>query len=292
MTTTTKTPRLLEAAKEFNIGRETLVAFLSDKGFQITSNPAAKLTEQMYNALQVEFAQDKAAKRKSEEIALPKGSLLDSLRKTKDDLDITAKDKKEEPHPAERKDKKKHRKNPEKPEKAKAPEAKEDTAKKAADPATVVKEEVTAKKPATPKEEAPMAIGTKKAADTDEPAKKPAAKAETKTTKTKSAEKEGEDTEAPEHLDMKSPKIEGPNILGKINLDDMNLASRPKKGATAKKKETTKKEDKETPAPTGAETKAAKPAAAKAKKEAPAKVKEVPPLEIEAPAKGYPNRRR
>src|SRR5476649_1769212 len=96
MTTTTKTPRLLEAAKEFNIGRETLVAFLSDKGFEITSNPSAKLTEKMYNALQVEFAQDKLAKRKSEEIALPKGSLLDSIRKTKDDLDLSSKDKKEE----------------------------------------------------------------------------------------------------------------------------------------------------------------------------------------------------
>ena len=95
-TTTTKTPRLLEAAKEFNIGRETLVAFLIDKGFEIANSPSAKLTEKMYNALQVEFAQDKLAKRRSDEIALPKGSLLDSIRKTKDDLDITAKDKKEE----------------------------------------------------------------------------------------------------------------------------------------------------------------------------------------------------
>jgi len=96
MTTTTKTPRLLEAAKEFNIGRETLVAFLSDKGFEITNSPSAKLTDKMYNALQVEFAQDKLAKQRSEGIALPKGSLLDSLRKSKDDLDLTAKDKKTE----------------------------------------------------------------------------------------------------------------------------------------------------------------------------------------------------
>jgi translation initiation factor IF-2 len=72
-TTINKTPRLLEAAKEFNIGRETLVAFLTEKGFPISSNPATKLTEKMYSALQVEFASDKAAKRKSDEIALPRG---------------------------------------------------------------------------------------------------------------------------------------------------------------------------------------------------------------------------
>src|SRR5580692_6511755 len=94
--TINKTPRLLEAAREFNIGRETLVAFLSDKGFEITSNPSAKLTEKMYNALQIEFAQDKLAKRRSEEIALPKGSLMDTIRKTKEDLDISGKDKREE----------------------------------------------------------------------------------------------------------------------------------------------------------------------------------------------------
>ncbi len=40
MTTTTNTPRLLAAAKEFNIGKETLVEFLADKGFEISNNPA------------------------------------------------------------------------------------------------------------------------------------------------------------------------------------------------------------------------------------------------------------
>jgi len=97
MSTTTNTPRLLAAAKEFNIGKETLVEFLTEKGFEISSNPSTKLTEQMYSALQVEFAQDKKDKQRSENIALPKGSLLDSIKKSKEDLDITAKDKKEEP---------------------------------------------------------------------------------------------------------------------------------------------------------------------------------------------------
>ncbi|MFI5196101.1 MAG: translation initiation factor IF-2 [Chitinophagales bacterium] len=267
MATITKTPRLLEAAKEFNIGRETLVAFLTEKGFQITSNPSAKLTEQMYNALQVEFAQDKAAKRKSEEIALPKGSLLDGFKKSKEDLDISAKDKKEEPHITEPK---KDKPIPTAPiaiggtEKAKTAEVKEDIANKAAAP-VVVKEEETAQKAAGKPEE---------------PAKKTTAKTEVKAAKTKAAEKEGEEAAVPEHINMKPQKIEGPNILGKINLEDMNLASRPKKGA-AKKKDTAKKEDKGKTA----ETKAAKPSASKSKKEATVKAKALPPPEIEAPEK-------
>ncbi len=235
MTTPTKTPRLLEAAKEFNIGKDTLVAFLTDKGFTVSSIPSTKLTEQMYNALQVEFAQDKIAKRRSDEIALPKGSLLEGIRKTKDDLDITAKDKKEEAHVAEQKAKLKEEKPaPVAPlapapiaEKPKAVEVKEGTAKTAVAGA---KEEPATKKAAPATEEVPA----KKAAETKEeaPAKKTAAKAEKPAAEPESTE--------PEHLDIKAPKIEGPNILGKINLDDLNLASRPKKGA-AKKKETEKK---------------------------------------------------
>ncbi|MCB9047395.1 MAG: hypothetical protein H6550_14775 [Chitinophagales bacterium] len=69
MATAEKTPRLLAAAKEFNIGKETLIEFLTEKKFEINaSNPNVKLTPQMYEALQREFAQDKLAKRKSEEI--------------------------------------------------------------------------------------------------------------------------------------------------------------------------------------------------------------------------------
>lgn len=74
MSTTSKTPRLLAAAKEFNIGKATLLEYLTNKGFATTDSPAFKLTEDMYDALTAEFAQDKAAKRRSDEIALPKSS--------------------------------------------------------------------------------------------------------------------------------------------------------------------------------------------------------------------------
>jgi len=236
MATTTKTPRLLAAAKEFNIGKETLVEYLVGKGFEINaSNPNTKLTEVMYDALQAEFAQDKAAKRKSEEIALPKGSLLDNLKKPKDSLDLGVRDKKEEAvaTPAPEKKKEEPAKEPEKP-KEKAPEPQI--------PEVVEKAEV----PAEPKQEVVA----------EEPAPVVAAQKEEIAPAVESAKEEAE----PEHIDTKKTKIEGPNILGKINLDELNLSSRPKKGTTKKKAETKEETSKEkTVAPKATEVKAEKP---------------------------------
>ena len=57
------TPRLMAAAKEFNIGKDTLVDFLVGKGFSKDDlKPTSKLTEDMYYSLQQEFSSDKAAK--------------------------------------------------------------------------------------------------------------------------------------------------------------------------------------------------------------------------------------
>ncbi len=71
-TVATKTIRLLAAAKEFNIGKSTLLEYLSSKGFDVVDSAATKLSEEMYDALEREFAPDRTAKRKSESIALPK----------------------------------------------------------------------------------------------------------------------------------------------------------------------------------------------------------------------------
>jgi translation initiation factor IF-2 len=72
----TATPRLMAAAKEFNIGKDTLVDFLIAKGFNKDElKPTSKLTEEMYRSLQQEFQSDKVAKIKSDQIDLPKGSI-------------------------------------------------------------------------------------------------------------------------------------------------------------------------------------------------------------------------
>ena len=85
----TATPRLMAAAKEFNIGKDTLVDFLAAKGFNKDDlKPTAKLTDDMYRALQAEFQGDKAAKIKSELIDLPKGATAET-RKRRDEEEIT-----------------------------------------------------------------------------------------------------------------------------------------------------------------------------------------------------------
>ena len=100
------TPRLMAAAKEFNIGKDTLIDFLAGKGFSKDDlKPTAKLTEQMYRALQQEFSSDKLAKAKSDQIEIPKGGMSD-LKKKKEEEDISIKKEikkvvKEEPKPEE-----------------------------------------------------------------------------------------------------------------------------------------------------------------------------------------------
>jgi len=93
-----KLPRLLAAAKEFNIGQDTLIAFLIGKGFAKDDlKPTSKLTEDMYRALQQEFQSDKAAKMKSDQLELPKGAQGEAKKK-KEDEEISFK-KEEKPAP-------------------------------------------------------------------------------------------------------------------------------------------------------------------------------------------------
>ncbi len=283
-TTTSKTPRLLEAAKEFNIGRETLVQFLTDKGFGIGSNPSTKLTEPMYNALTVEFAQDKLAKRRSDEVALPKGSLFDNLKKPKESLELPKKEKKEDAHIPVIQDTPKPvvqaKAEPEKP-KVEAPEpVKKENISAPVLPALKVVQQ--APPPPAPKVEAPKPEPAPVVVEAKVPeAPKPEVKAEV-------------EAPEPEHVDMKVPKIEGPNILGKINLDEMNLSSRPKKGTVVKAKDTkavpAKKEEK---APVA---KAEEPAEQPAVEEKapvvvapPAPVVQAPVAEPQAPAEPTPD---
>jgi translation initiation factor IF-2 len=190
-----KLPRLLGASKEFNIGQETLIAFLVAKGFPKDDlKPTSKLTEEMYRALQQEFQSDKVAKMKSDQLELPKAAQGEA-RKKKEDEEITF---------------------------------------KAAD------------KPSSAK-------ATKKK---DEPAEAPAQVAPV----------------APEAVvKAEAPELEGPKVVTKIDLDAIDSSTRPKRGAKAKKEDTTEE---------------VKPAKSKKEKattqEAPAPVVEAAPAE-EAP---------
>ncbi|OIR07567.1 translation initiation factor IF-2 [mine drainage metagenome] len=93
-----KLPRLLAAAKEFNVGQDTIIDFLAKKGFSKDDlKPTAKLSEDMYYALQAEFQSDKVAKNKADLVEIPKGGSSE-IKKKKDEEEITF--KKEEKKPA------------------------------------------------------------------------------------------------------------------------------------------------------------------------------------------------
>lgn len=88
-------PRLLQAAKDFNIGQNTLIDFLVAKGFSKDDlKPTSKLTEAMYLALQQGFQSDKAAKIKSDQVDLPKGVGSDSKRRKEDEPVLVKKEEK------------------------------------------------------------------------------------------------------------------------------------------------------------------------------------------------------
>ncbi len=83
-----KLPRVLAAAKEFNVGQDTLIDYLISKGFDRNDlKPTAKLSAEMYEALLSEFSSDKAAKIKSDQLELPMESFFPNNRK-KEDEDI------------------------------------------------------------------------------------------------------------------------------------------------------------------------------------------------------------
>jgi translation initiation factor IF-2 len=62
-----KVVRLSKAAREFNIALDTVVDFLSDKGFDVIKSPNTKLDPEMYAILQNEFQDEKEVKKASRE---------------------------------------------------------------------------------------------------------------------------------------------------------------------------------------------------------------------------------
>ncbi|RYG06378.1 MAG: translation initiation factor IF-2 [Chitinophagaceae bacterium] len=93
----------MAAAKEFNVGKDTVVDYLLGKGFDKEDlKPTSKLSEEMYRALQQEFQGDKVAKLKSDAIDLPKGT-QEAKKKKEDEAVIFKKDlkKAEEEKPKE-----------------------------------------------------------------------------------------------------------------------------------------------------------------------------------------------
>ena len=62
MNSKSKPTRLSKAAREFNVSTGTIVSFLKKKGYEIATNPNAKVSPEMYELLLKEYSQEKSVK--------------------------------------------------------------------------------------------------------------------------------------------------------------------------------------------------------------------------------------
>ena len=246
-----KLPRLLGAAKEFNVGQDTIIDFLIVRGFPKDDlKPTSKLTEEMYRSLQQEFAGDKVAKLKSDQIDLPKGS-VEAKKKKEDETVIFKKETKKEPEAEKPKETPPvvveqkpvvEEKKPEVPEisKVEAPEIEgpkvlDKIDLSSIDSSTRPKKIVKKKKEEGPEEKASLPP-EEKPKSRKKKAEEPGA-----VEKQKIAEKSAEpDSEKKEDVpavveNIKADKLEGPKILGKIELP-VDSETRPKPGEEKRKR--------------------------------------------------------
>ncbi|HNP24691.1 MAG TPA: translation initiation factor IF-2 [Panacibacter sp.] len=251
-----KLPRLLAAAKEFNVGQDTLVEFLVNKGFgRDDLKPTAKLTEEMYRSLQQEFQGDKVAKTKADQIEIPKGATTE--RKRKDEEIVFRK----EEHP-------KVEKQPEAPVveiaqpaevavveaeqpkpveepqpepgivKIEAPEIEGPKTLGKIDLSTIdsstrpkkvlkQKQEEPEEEPLPVEEKEPLATPVIENVSAKETVEPEATEEEEEHEEAEIAEEEEADVDAPVIENIKAEKLEGPKILGKIELP-VDSDTRPK----------------------------------------------------------------
>ena len=267
-----KLPRLLAAAKEFNVGQDTLIEFLVGKGFSRDElKPTAKLTEPMYRSLQQEFQSDKVAKNKADQIEIPKGAQTEKKRREDEEITFRKEEKKPvivavkeepvvetppKPEPVQEPE-------PEVPQEVLVTEPKEEKVEKAEE--KEIKEEQHKLKLEAPEIEGPKIISkidlsaidsstrpkknlkktqeSEVVEETEPPVTEPVSEViediipeevaepeevvlQTSEPTSEEAPEEAE-TEAPQIENIKAEKLEGPKILGKIQLP-VDSDTRPK----------------------------------------------------------------
>ena len=231
--------RLSKVIKEFNVGLQTVVDFLTAKGFSVKGTPAEKIDDEQYDMLKEEFGDDKSLKSEAEQLFQARQKEKQKAKKeekeapevietvvpeemrpqivTKGRIDLDAlKAPAQEEVPAEP--------EPEEPRQAATPEA-----------------EPAAQPGATPAEEAPNPAAEEKVEA--EPAAETPVAAKPKKQKLSvedRARQIGEEEDGVFKL-KSQPDLAGPRVLGSIDLSTINSSMRPKK----KSKEELRKEREE-----------------------------------------------
>lgn len=245
--------RLNKVIKEFNVGLQTVVDALASKGIEVKSSPSEKITEEQYEMLKTMFGADKNLRNAAEQLLQSRQKEKKTEKPAPEPVEEIATEVPEEKKPQlkimgqiDLGEKKKQKEKP-KPEPKPEPVAEqvpevpvavptedtpiEDPVKSVEEPVQPVAEEPAAKEPAAempaakeeplakaevPAEEAPSVDDTKKQEEPQEEKK----------------------AESDVFRFSKAPELQGPKVLGTIDLSSINEQMRPKK----KSKEELRKE--------------------------------------------------
>lgn len=238
----TKAVRLSKLAREFNVGITTIVDFLKHKGIEVDSNPNSKVTPEAYDLLMKEYSNEKSFKKESEKISLR--SIKEKTAVTLADVIDKGKDGLSEPDEVEEevliKDTGSHRADlpatPIPPAPVAAAPVK--AIKKAEEPKIIGKIDLDSiSKPKSGKK-------TKKAAEI-EILPEPITETDKTIEKTVEEKPKSKKEKAAEPGPVEKNEVEF-KVVGKIDLESMNMKTRPSK--KSKKVEKTEKVVEEKPA--------------------------------------------
>lgn len=251
-----KTYRLSQVARKLNVGRGTILDFLSDKGFEVDSSPNSKITQEQFSLLSREFASSAMEKEEAsgltigtkhsdnmvikaneeqekssddeEEILIKDNSAKQNAKKeeAEDAEKIIGRAKLEGPkvvgkidlNPTKKEEPKKEEPKPEEPKKEEAPKVEE---KKEEAP------KVEEKPQAEEKKEEPKVEEKKEEPKKEEEAPKAEEKKvdEPKKEEPKKEEpKKAEEKPADQKIEAKADSLKGLTVLGKIELPEKKKA--------------------------------------------------------------------
>ena len=235
--------RLSKAAKEFNVGKDTIVEFLAKKGFQVDSSPNTKLTADMYALLVKEYQGEKDVKEEAkrlgnlsykggsvsvdsalqsqktvdeeehEEVIIRTNTISSPTKKTAKTATVAEPEKTEKPEKAEVKETPKQeieKAEPEKKDESASGSSLKILGKIDLEPKKSEKQEKKkekkAEKPAQPEEK-----------KQENPQSKVEEKPQEEPTKVEPA-KEEEKVVEPRVVKLEAPKLTGPTVLGTMEL--------------------------------------------------------------------------
>ncbi len=265
--------RLSKAAKEFNVGISTIIEFLGKKGFTIESSPNTKLNGEQYALIQQEYSHEKSAKEESIKVGLEHAKLesisledkkVESEEETEDlsidDLLIKSTDAHTKAKPSKTVKKKEPAKakeeqapqpvEKEKPSESDTSETEEKVSKKKVSKKELPKEEVTkeevTKKEEAKKEEAKEELSkeedSKEGVAVEQPKEaEPVSSDEADEASVEPVEREADSTAAPQEEAEAEAEVGGLKVHGTIDLEGMNMRTKPKRKTKAQKEEESKK---------------------------------------------------